>query len=95
MRIKIGTKLASLPTPRKFGVGAETIFIRKGWDKTLQENPFMWVCLDVLPKNGMKSNGTYWTRAKQYNERYGSEGYSFSARYLDGVYTFWGRYETK
>lgn len=95
MQIQIGTKLATLPTPRKFGVGLDTLFIRRGWDKELRENPYMWVCLDVMPKKAGKSSGSYWSRAKQYNDRYGTEGYQFQARYLDGMYTFWGRYETK
>ena len=100
MQIKVGTKLSTLPKSNPFGAGRQTIFEERKWDKLLMDAPFMWVCLEVMPKttksNGTRrSNGTFWTRAKQYNKRYGADGFKFAARCIGGVYTFWGRYETK
>ena len=100
MQIKVGTKLSTLPKSNPFGAGRQTIFEERKWDKLLMDAPFMWVCLEVMPKttksNGTRrSNGTFWTRAKQYNKRYKADGFEFAARGIGGVYTFWGRYETK
>ena len=100
MQIKVGTKLSTLPKSNPFGAGRQTIFEERKWDKLLMDAPFMWVCLEVMPKttksNGTRrSNGTFWTRAKQNNKRYETDGFKFAARCIGGVYTFWGRYETK
>ncbi len=100
MQIKVGTTLSTLPKSNPFGKGRQTIFVERKWDTMLKETPFMWVCLEIMPKNTnkngtRKSNGTFWTRAKQYNKRYEADGFKFAARCVGGVYTFWGRYETK
>tara|TARA_R100001198_G_scaffold42620_1_gene23425 strand:+ start:29 stop:349 length:321 start_codon:yes stop_codon:yes gene_type:complete len=98
MQIKVGTKLSTLPKSVPFGRGRETIFVERKWDTMLKDAPYMWVCLEIMPKSTnkkgtRKSNGTFWTRAKHYNKRYADLGFKFSARSIGGVYTFWGRYE--
>ena len=90
MQIKVGTKLSTLPKSNPFGKGRQTIFEERKWDKLLMDAPFMWVCLEVMPKgtkpNGTRrSNGTFWTRAKQYNKRYEADGFKYAARSIGGV----------
>ena len=56
-------------------------------------DPTGWRLL-VLPHKGKgkTKGGAFWTRAKNYNAKYYTDGYQFAVRNVEGIVTFFGRY---
>jgi len=93
MKYNIGETVENLPAKGGvFGTGMSTLLMRRGWDVLMENNPNRWVVLDQQTNTKAKKGGAFWTRAKQYNTRYYTDGYQFAVRNVEGIVTFFGRY---
>ena len=93
MKLNIGETVENLPEKNGvFGTGMATLLVRRGWDVLMENNPNRWVVLDQQDNKGKTKGGAFWTRAKNYNTKYYTDGYQFAVRNVEGIVTFFGRY---
>ena len=93
MKLNIGETVENLPEKNGvFGTGMATLLVRRGWDVLMENNPNRWVVLDQQDNAKSKKGGAFWTRAKNYNTKYYTNGYQFAVRNIEGTVTFFGRY---
>ena len=86
---KIGMTVDNLPEKNPF-MGKIPLMESRGWDNLMQSQPNRWVILDQTDN---RNGGGFWSRANDYNKKYANDGYKFAVRKLEGVTTFFGRYE--